>query len=161
VLKRLPETPPAFAEGPGTAADDVETRRDVLRLRADVHRCLAALAHGVEQTLPRALAQADRAWEQVDDMVVIDHRLGDAIADARLALERALAARTRVVRAVAAEGLLVLDAACGLVGLAERRLSSLIRLWVRSGREKTDLLPGGRPFLDLGPALAEAARAWA
>jgi hypothetical protein len=24
-----------------------------------------------------------------------------------------------------------------------------------------DLLPGGRPFLDVGAALAEAARAWA
>jgi hypothetical protein len=63
-----------------------------------------------------------------------------------------------VVAAVALEGLLALEAACGLTTLAERRLSSLIRLRLR-GRER-DILPAGRPFLDLGAAFAEAARAW-
>jgi hypothetical protein len=53
----------------------------------------------------------------------------------------------------------VLEAACGLTTLAERRLSSVIRLRLRS--DDQELLPAGRPFLDLGAAISEAARVWA
>ena len=60
--------------------------------------------------------------------------------------------------AVALEGLIALEAACGLTALTEGRLSALIRLRVRTRED--DLLPEGRPFLDLGAALAEAATAW-
>ena len=79
-----------------------------------------------------------------------------ALASTRHTLERA-AVRPDPVGAVALEGLLALEAARGLAALAEQRLSSLIRLRVR---QTDELLPGGRPFLDLGAAIAEAARAW-
>lgn len=61
-------------------------------------------------------------------------------------------------RAVAIEGLLILDVAIGLARLCERRMASLLRLRLRSPSQ--ELMPGGRPFLDLGAALEEAAEAW-
>jgi hypothetical protein len=61
-------------------------------------------------------------------------------------------------RAIALEGLLALDAAIALVRLFERRLAALLRLRLRSATP--ELLPEGRPFLDLGAALREAAGAW-
>ena len=61
-------------------------------------------------------------------------------------------------RAIALEGLLAVDASVALVRLFERRLASLLRLRLRSATP--DLLPEGRPFLDLGRALHEVAGAW-
>ena len=61
-------------------------------------------------------------------------------------------------RAVALEGLLAIDLAIALVRLFERRLAALLRLRLRSATP--ELLPEGRPFLDLGRALHEAAEAW-
>ncbi len=61
-------------------------------------------------------------------------------------------------RAVALEGLLALDASVALVRLFERRLAPLLRLRLRSATP--DVLPDGRPFLDLGQALHEVAEAW-
>jgi hypothetical protein len=95
----------------------------------------------------------------VDALTVVDEELGVTLAKTRRTLVAAATAASPGGRAVALEGLLALDTARGLVTLAERGLASLIRLRVRSQVE--DLLPGGRPFLDLGAALAEAARAWA
>jgi hypothetical protein len=61
-------------------------------------------------------------------------------------------------RAAALEGLLAVDTAVALVRVFERRLATLLRLRLRSATP--DLLPGGRPFLDLAGALAELAEAW-
>lgn len=60
--------------------------------------------------------------------------------------------------AVALEGLLVLDTAVSLVRLFESRLASLLRLRRRSATP--ELLPEGRPFLDLAGALRELAEVW-
>jgi hypothetical protein len=117
-----------------------EVREEVAQLRALVASCLQRLSVQIESKLGPALE--------------------GALADARRRLGSAADAKrsTGTVGAVALEGLLALEAACGLTTLAERRLSSLIRLRLR-GRER-ELLPAGRPFLDLGAAFAEAARAW-
>jgi hypothetical protein len=144
---------------PASRADAVE----IGRLRALVADALGALARRIDEMLPAALAHARKAWEQVDDLVIVDPPLRAALGDARRWLSAAAADAPRRQSAVALEGLMTLDAAYGLACLAERRLSALIRLRVRgnAGERDDDLLPGGRPLLDLGAALAEAAAAWA
>jgi hypothetical protein len=133
-----------------------------VRLRGAVRAALHQLAIRIDDIVPPVLAQPWRNWETIDDLSIVDETLALALADTR----RALVAATRgaaPLRAVAFEGLLALDAARGLTTLAEHGLASLIRLRVRAGEGagEDELLPGGRPFLDLGAALAEAARAWA
>ena len=162
---------PSWTALPGTGAGEAarpgelpaEARREIAGLRALVAGCLQRLAARIEETLAPALARALRAWDQVDSLTIVDRGLGFALADA----ERALTAAARAphhpgpVRATALEGLLALEIARGLTSLCERRLSSLIRLRLHGEGGDGDLLPGGRPFLDLGAALGEAARAWA
>ena len=82
------------------------------------------------------------------EIMVMRRRLAAAAAPA------ALAAR----RAVALEGLLAVDASVALTRLFERRFATLLRLRMRSNTP--ELLPDGRPFLDLGRALREVAEAW-
>jgi hypothetical protein len=138
---------------------DPAARAEIARLRALVATSLAALARTISQHLGPAIEGAHRAWEKVDDLAIVDPVLAANVMETRRALYRAATAPgPRALAAVAIEGLLALDAACGLTGLAERRLSSLIRLRVRSAEPA--LLPQGRPFLDLGRAIDEVAREW-
>ena len=149
----------ALAEAP--AADGIPPV-DLGGVRAPVGAVLNALAWRIEEALPQAMKAAPQAWDRVDDLLTFfDPALIALVGDVRRGLESRAASSSGAVvaRAVALEGLLVIEAACGLARLCERRLSSLIRLRVRSG--ENDLLPGGRPFLDLAAALKEAARAWA
>ncbi len=135
--------------------------REIAGLRGLVSHCLQRLAARIEDKLGAALAEARRAWDQADSVTIVDADLGRTLGDARRKLGAAAAAtgpERRALAAVGLEGLLALEAACGLTTLAERRLSSVIRLRLRAQDE--DLLPGGRPFLDLSAAFAEAARAW-
>lgn len=157
--RRLADRSGTFPAAPGAESDDssAEIRGEVVRLRAQVAACLDRLAQRADEVLGPALASARQAWERVDDLVIVDSRTVAALTECRHALE---AAQTRAgaMGAVAVEGLLALEAARGLIALAERRLSALIRL--RGTFVEAELLPGGRPFLDLGQALAEAARTW-
>jgi hypothetical protein len=157
---RLPAVPPQPGpqpeEGPGL---DVAARAEIARLRALVAGGLQALARSLEEQFAPAIENARKAWERADDVVIVDRGLAMMLTDTRRALYRATTASPPAVRAAALEGLLAFDAACGLAGLAERRLSSLIRL--RVGSPDPNLLPAGRPFLDIGRALGEAAREWA
>jgi hypothetical protein len=141
--------------GPATAAVTAEPAR----LRALVSHALDGLARRLDDVLPPTLARARQAWDKVDDLTIVDEELASLLAATRRTLVENAASDSAPVRAVAFEGLLALDAARGLTSLAERGLASLIRLRVRGSND--DLLPDGRPFLDLGAALAEAARAWA
>jgi hypothetical protein len=158
-------TDPSGATGTDDAGElRAATRAEVARVRALVAGCLGALAQRVEQALGPALALARQSWDRVDDLVIVDAPLGSNLSRVRQQLEAALdsAGQDRDSRAVAAaalEGLMALEAAEGLTGLCQHRLSSLIRL--RVSMEDGELLPGGRPFLDVGAALAEAARRWA
>jgi hypothetical protein len=128
-------------------------------LRREVAALLARLARHVDDALAAALARAARAWEQVDALPMIDPELEDGVALVRLGLARAAHATAPAAqRAVALEGLLAVDAAVALARLCERRMASLLRLRLRS--PASELLPAGRPFLDLGAALHEAAEAW-
>ena len=139
-----------------------DVRKEIATLRAMVASCLLRLSERVDEKLAAALAEARRAWDQADSVTIVDPDLGRALADARRKLGAAVASASsgsRALAAVALEGLLALEAACGLTTLAERRLSSVIRIRMRAPEQ--DLLPDGRPFLDLGAAFAEAARAWA
>jgi hypothetical protein len=127
--------------------------------RRAVAAMLFRLARRADEALSASLAHAGQAWEQVDAPSIVDV---DFERD-NTALRRRLGAAAQPAappseRAVALEGLLVLDVAVALARLVERRMASLLRLRLRTpGRE---LMPGGRPFLDLGAALHEAAEAW-
>jgi hypothetical protein len=145
-----------LGETTGPAAD---VAIEPARLRALVAQALLALAHRLDQVLPPALMRARQAWDKVDDLAIVDEELASTLAATRRTLVSATQAASAPERAVALEGLLALDAARGLTGLAERGLASLIRLRVRGYND--ELMPDGRPFIDLGAALAEAARAWA
>lgn len=173
---------PAAVAAALPAIDNSHVNCDVGSLRARVGAILNALAWRIDEGLPAALASAPQAWDRVDHLLTFfDPPLISHIGEVRRALEAAAASPPAAAhgdgdpglpgttgitgggvaarRATGIEGLLVLEAACGLARLCEQRLSSLIRLRVRSGDEQ--LLPGGRPFLDVAAALKEAARAWA
>jgi hypothetical protein len=157
-LTRLPPTTTAEA-APETTGPDAAARAEIARLRGMVAVTLAALARTIDRHLGPAIEGARRAWEKIDDLAMVDSVLAANVSETRRALYRAATTPAcRAVGAVATEGLLALDAACGLTGLAERRLSSFIRL--RAGSADPTLLPEGRPFLDIGRAIAEVAREW-
>jgi hypothetical protein len=128
-------------------------------LRPAIAAVLSGLARRAEPALAASLRRAREAWDQADSFSVIDGELEGEIAGLRRRLARgATPSATAASRAIALEGLLAIDASVALVRLFERRLASLLRLRLRSATP--DLLPEGRPFLDLGHALHEAAEAW-
>ncbi len=128
-------------------------------LRPEIAALLARLAQRAAPALAASLQRARAEWDQADSFTVLDEELEHDVAALRrrLATEAAPAA-TPADRAIALEGLLVVDAAIALVRIVERRLAALLRLRLRSATP--DLLPEGRPFLDLGLALHEVAEAW-
>ena len=128
-------------------------------LRPAIAALLKRLAARTEPALAACLERSREKWDQADALSVIDAEVAEEIA----ALRRKLTAGTEPAssagrRAIALEGLLVVDATVALVRLFERRLAPLLRLRLRS--TTPDLLPDGRPFLDLGQALHEVAEAW-
>jgi hypothetical protein len=130
------------------------------QLRREVAALLGRLARRVDDALAAALARAVWAWEQVDALTMIDAELEGQISSARRGLAGAAHATAPAAqRAVALEGLLAVDAAVALARLCERRMAALLRLRMRSPAA-SELMPAGRPFLDLGAALHEAAEAW-
>jgi hypothetical protein len=128
-------------------------------LRRRVRELLGELAARVDDELPDPLARAEQAWDQVDALRLVDRALGDEVRALQAAARAAQADDDAGARALGLEAQLTIDAAMGLVSLVERRLATLVRLRLRAGG--AGLLPDGRPFLDLGAALHEAARRWA
>ena len=128
-------------------------------LRPAIAALLERLAARTEPALLACLERSREKWDQADSLSVVDADVADDIAALRRRLaEGAGPASSGTRRAIALEGLLVVDASVALVRLFERRLASLLRLRLRS--PTPDLLPDGRPFLDLGSALHEVAEAW-
>lgn len=147
----------AVTTEPASPAEAARAERD--DLRPAIAALLERLAARTEPALDACLRRSREEWDQADSLSVIDADVEDDIA----ALRRRLADSTEPAasaarRAIALEGLLVVDASVALVRLFERRLASLLRLRLRSATP--DLLPDGRPFLDLGHALHEVAEAW-
>jgi hypothetical protein len=145
------------ASGPGARA--VAASGAPRDFRRGVAELVARMARRTEEALAATLKQATSAWDQADAFSVIDDELQVEIT----AMRRRLAAGAQTTtaaasRAVALEGLLVVDASVALVRVFEQRLAVLIRLRLRSATP--ELLPEGRPFLDLGRALREVAEAW-
>ena len=131
---------------------------DAAALRGRFGRFLGELAKHLDPALTEALRHAAVAWDAFDEVSVLNPSLRDdaaAMAAAAAALERA---DDPARRALGLEIRIGLGAALGLVDLCERRLATLVRLRVQSG--DSSLLPGGRPFLDVAAALAEAARSF-
>ena len=154
----------AFADGitpvPGEGAAPVEAIDLQIRiLRTTVADLFRAVAARVELVLPPALVEARRAWDKADEVNVFDDDLRTAFARARAVLHDGQQAPSTALRAVALESVLALRAVGALVDLIEQRLVVLIRLQVRT--YGPELLPAGRPFLDIAAALSDAARRWA
>lgn len=128
------------------------------QIRGRVATALAELAALVEPSLTAAVRRARQAWDQADALVVFDARALAEVAALRRWLASGVAAGGSEAASVALEGLLAVDAAVALIRLFERRLAALLRLQLRS--DEPELLPRGRPFLDLAAALREAEQAW-
>lgn len=140
----------APAESGRVASDD---------LRPAIAAVLARLASRTEPALAACIRRSREEWDQADSLSIIDADLAEELAALRGRLARsAQPASPAARRAIALEGLVILDASIALVRLFERRLAPLLRLRLRSATP--DVLPGGRPFLDLGEALHEVAEAW-
>ena len=149
--------PRAADRAAATAVTEPALAPAVLRRRVGV--LLASLATQLDAVLPRALALASTAWDQMDSLTVIDGPLSAELRLLRRAARTLAADSDGTRRACGLEAELTLDAAAGLVGLLERRLATLVRLQLRA--ENPALLDGGqRPFLDVAAALNEVARAW-
>ena len=128
-------------------------------LRPAIASLVARMARRADQALAASLKRATEAWDQADAFSVIDGDLEAEIAATRRRLTAGAAPSAPAPRrAVALEGLLAVEASVALVRVFERRLAALLRLRLRS--TTPDLLPEGRPFLDLGRALHEVAEAW-
>ena len=128
-------------------------------LRPAVASLLARVSRLIEPELIASLTQAGEAWDQADCFAVIDADLETEIAALRRQLSASAAPTEEPARrAIALEGLLALDASIALVRLFERRLAALLRLRRRAATP--ELLPEGRPFLDLARGLNEVAEAW-
>ena len=131
---------------------------DLPALRAGVGALLGELASRTEPALHHALSRAANAWDQADAVSIVDADLSARTAELTARWREAAVCGEPSARAAAVEALLALEAALGLVALVERRLATLIRLRLTGGGE---LLPEGRPFLDVAGALREASRGWA
>jgi hypothetical protein len=140
---RLPSLAAAPPGNENDRADDLDRR---------VAKLFRALADRLEPALTGVLTRAIKAWDQADTLVVLDQPLADEIASLRGAWSRLLGDETARPRAL--QALLAVDAAAGIVRLLETRLATFIRL------HGGELLPGGRPFIDVAAALAELARRW-
>ncbi len=130
---------------------------DVIRRR--VRGTLQRMATQVEAHLPQALETAGRAWERTGSMALLDEESMEMMLLARQELRAAVQAGEPGTVALAVEGLWALRTAFAVVSLLEARLPALIRM--RARVQDREWLPGGRPFLDLAPALSELARRWA
>lgn len=149
---------PPTSVPPAPEASTVEGLPDLPAMRRQLGLLLQQVAAVLDPELMRALKQAAKSWDQADAISVLSPELMDNVASHRAAWMALRGHNAPGVDAAAVEAVLTLDAACGLVTLFEKRLAPLVRLRLRS--DEPDLLPGGRPFLDLSAALREAARAW-
>jgi hypothetical protein len=141
-----PSTSAATTTDPGRLAD----------LERRVGALLTELADRLEPALTEALDRAVRAWDQADDLTVLDEVLVLRAKDLSARWHVAAAAGD-VTSARALEACLAIEAATDLVRLLEQRLATFIRLHLQQHEE---LLPSGRPFLDIAAALRELARRW-
>ena len=128
-------------------------------VRRQVRTTLGRMATLLDERLPDALRTATWAWEKTGSMALLDEEALQMLTLARQDLRYAVLMGEPQVVALATEGLWALRTAFSVISLLETRLPSLIRL--RTRMEDRDLMPHGRPFLDLAPALSELARRWA
>jgi hypothetical protein len=126
-------------------------------LRAGVGELLRELAARTQPALEQALTRSASAWDQADAVSIVDDELAARAEALKERWRRLAAGGDPAATAAALEALLAVQASLGLVTLVERRLATLIRLQLSGGGE---LLPDGRPFLDVSAALVEAARGW-
>ena len=159
-LRRWPvRMEPTTEVSDGTRPELPAELLDLPSLRRRVAELLAELARRIEPALEGALRRAASAWDQVDALTVLDTALAARVAGLRSDGDAMRRSGDRTLAAAGLEVLLTVGAAVDLVALIERRLATLVRIRLRDGTH--ELLPEGRPFLDLAAALDEAARVWA
>jgi hypothetical protein len=127
-------------------------------LRRRVAAWLTEVAGHVDAVLPTQLARAAQAWDQADDFALGDEQTRAEAGRLRAAADALAAGQDPDARAAGVEARLAVDSVSGLLSLVERRFAGVVRLRLRSATP--ELLPEGRPFIDVAAALTEAARAW-
>jgi len=149
----LVSVPPAGDPAEGQDLPDMRV------LRRQLGMILADLARVLEPEMVRAMSQAMRSWDQADAVNVLSPMITERIQKHRALWLKLRGSSTPGDDAAAVEALLTIDTTVALLTLVEKRMATLVRLRLRS--ETPELVPQGRPFLDVAAALQEAARAWA
>jgi hypothetical protein len=129
-------------------------RRSVAELRAATGEWLLLLSQHLDETLTQALREVERRWEAFDGVSLVPARLRLRAAE----VSEAWRAWVQREPQAANEALWTIASVLGLVAVLERRLAALVRAKVASGDSR--LFVGPRPFLDVGLAVQEVARAW-
>jgi hypothetical protein len=157
-IRNLPGDPSELGLPRAGAAAAAPEALSPAALRQRLSAWLSAVAVRLDEVLPAQLAKAAQAWDQADDFVLADEEQRAEAAALRAAADLLASSIDPSARAAGVEARLVLDAVAGLVALFERRFAGIVRLRLRSATP--DLLVGERPFLDVGAAVREVARAW-
>lgn len=131
----------------------------VTELRAATGEWLLQLSIHIDETLAQAMADVETRWDTFDSVPLAPPHLRARGLDLREAWRPWL----RREPLAATEAMWTVDAVLALVGTLEQRLAALVRAQVArpGGRLLCSVRGGGsRPFLDLGQAVGEVARAW-
>jgi hypothetical protein len=156
-LHRLPRAPAAEV--------DEALLAQAAALRGQAGAVLSELGQNAADELAAAIERAIVKWEQAGDLQLLPEggrqaalRLHRACSEA-LDLLQAAAVRTPghvALLLACAEATAAVDAACSVLRAVELRFPVLLRARLRAAQplsERAALLPGGRPFFDLGQAL--------
>jgi len=154
-LEALPVDAPGIAlVMPKPEATKALPRRSLTELRVATGEWLLALSIHIDETLAQAMADVETRWDAFDRVPLAPFHLRARGFDLRESWRPWLSREPLA----ATEAVWTIDAVIALVQTLERRLAALVRAEVsrRGGR----LHHGSRPFLDVGLAIREVARAW-
>lgn len=159
-LEALPVEAPGIALVlPRPEPTKVAPLRAVNELRAATGEWLLSLSIHIDETLAQALADVETRWDAFDGVPLAPFHLRARGLDLREHWRTWLRREPHA----ATEAVWTIDGVLALVRTFEQRLAALVRAQVgRPGGRLTSSIGGlgPRPFLDVGQAVREVARAW-
>ena len=137
-------------------------RRSLSELRVATGEWLLALSIHIDETMAQAMADVETRWDAFDRVPLAPFHMRARGFDLRESwrpwLSQRTAGATEDGPQAATEAVWTIEAVIALVQTLERRLAALVRAEV--SRPGGRLRVGSRPFLDVGLAIREVARAW-